>query len=72
MSKQASDCEPSSPIADDVLTSEWSARSYRTVPVVLGFTAGYVDGCTFVTLFGLFVAQVTGSFVIAGAILVVR
>ena len=54
------------------MTPEWSARSYRTVPVVLGFAAGYVDGCTFVTLFGLFVAQVTGSFVIAGAILVVR
>jgi uncharacterized membrane protein YoaK (UPF0700 family) len=54
------------------MTPEWSARSYRTVPVVLGFVAGYVDGCTFVALFGLFVAQVTGSFVIAGAILVVR
>jgi hypothetical protein len=39
MSKQASDCEPSSPIADDVLTSEWSARSYRTVPVVLSPSA---------------------------------
>jgi uncharacterized membrane protein YoaK (UPF0700 family) len=49
------------------MTPEWSARSYPTVPVVLGFAAGYVDGCTFVTLFGLFVAQVTGSFVTAGA-----
>jgi uncharacterized membrane protein YoaK (UPF0700 family) len=39
---------------------------------MLGFAAGYVDGCTFVALFGLFVAQVTGSFVIAGAVLVVR
>jgi uncharacterized membrane protein YoaK (UPF0700 family) len=54
------------------MTPEWSARSYRTVPVVLGFAAGYVDGCTLVTLFGLFVAQVTGSFVTAGASLVVR
>jgi uncharacterized membrane protein YoaK (UPF0700 family) len=72
MSKQVSHREPSTPIADDVMTPEWSARSYRTVPVVLGFAAGYVDGCTFVTLFGLFVAQVTGSFVIAGATLVVR
>jgi len=72
MSKQVSHREPSTPTADDVMTPEWSARSYRTVPVVLGFAAGYVDGCTFVTLFGLFVAQVTGSFVIAGAILVVR
>ena len=71
MSKQVRHCEPSTPIADDVMTLEWSARSYRTVPVLLGFAAGYVDGCTFVTLFGLFVAQVTGSFVIGGAILVV-
>jgi uncharacterized membrane protein YoaK (UPF0700 family) len=55
-----------------VMAPEWSARSYRTVPVVLGFAAGYVDGCTLVTLFGLFVAQVTGSFVTAGASLVVR
>ncbi len=44
----------------------------RIVAALLGFSAGYVDGCTFVALFGLFVAQVTGSFVIAGATLVVR
>jgi uncharacterized membrane protein YoaK (UPF0700 family) len=72
MSKRVCRCEPSTPVAGDVMTPEWSARSYRTVPVVLGFVAGYVEGCTFVTLFGLFVAQVTGSFVIVGAVLVVR
>jgi uncharacterized membrane protein YoaK (UPF0700 family) len=54
------------------MTPEWHARSYRILPMALGFVAGYVDGCTFVTLFGLFVAQVTGSFVIAGAVLVVH
>ncbi|MGE3869110.1 MAG: DUF1275 family protein, partial [Pseudorhodoplanes sp.] len=43
----------------------------RTVPGALSFVAGYVDGCTFLALFGLFVAQATGSFVIAGAQLVV-
>ena len=45
--------------------------SQRTqlLPAALGYVAGYVDGCTFVSLFGLFVAQVTGSFVVAGAVL---
>jgi uncharacterized membrane protein YoaK (UPF0700 family) len=39
----------------------------RMVPVSLGFVAGFVDACTFFALFRLFVAQVTGSFVITGA-----
>jgi uncharacterized membrane protein YoaK (UPF0700 family) len=39
----------------------------RIVPALLSFAAGYVDACTFLALFGLFVAQVTGSFVVAGA-----
>jgi uncharacterized membrane protein YoaK (UPF0700 family) len=39
----------------------------RIVPALLSFTAGFVDGCTFLALFGLFVAQVTGSFVVVGA-----
>ncbi len=42
----------------------------RWVPAVLSFVAGYVDVYTFLALFGLFVAQVTGSFVTAGAELV--
>ena len=40
------------------------------VPATLSFVAGYVDSYTFLALFGLFVAQVTGSFVIGGAELV--
>jgi uncharacterized membrane protein YoaK (UPF0700 family) len=42
------------------------------VPALLSFVAGYVDSYTYLALFGLFVAQVTGSFVIAGAELVTR
>lgn len=41
-----------------------------SMPVLLSFIAGYVDSYTFLALFGLFAAQVTGSFVIAGAELV--
>jgi uncharacterized membrane protein YoaK (UPF0700 family) len=36
------------------------------VPVLLAFVAGAVDAATFLALFGLFVAQVTGSFVTVG------
>jgi len=39
----------------------------RWVPAALSFVAGYVDSYTFLALFGLFVAQVTGSFVIGTA-----
>jgi uncharacterized membrane protein YoaK (UPF0700 family) len=37
------------------------------VPIVLAAIAGYVDACTFLGLFGFFVAQVTGSYVLIGA-----
>src|SRR6202012_3527942 len=39
----------------------------RWAPALLRFPAGHVDSCTLLALFGLFVAQVTGSFVTAGA-----
>jgi len=42
------------------------------LPFLLSFVAGYVDSYTYLTLFGLFVAQVTSSFVIAGAELVTK
>jgi uncharacterized membrane protein YoaK (UPF0700 family) len=42
----------------------------KAMPMLLSFVAGYVDSYTYLALFGLFVAQVTGSFVIAGAELV--
>ncbi len=37
------------------------------MPPALATIAGFVDACTFVGLFGLFVAQLTGSYVVAGA-----
>lgn len=37
------------------------------VPIALAAVAGFVDACTFLGLFGFFVAQVTGSYVLAGA-----
>jgi uncharacterized membrane protein YoaK (UPF0700 family) len=39
----------------------------KTKPMLLSFVAGYVDSYTYLALFGLFAAQVTGSFIIAGA-----
>jgi uncharacterized membrane protein YoaK (UPF0700 family) len=44
----------------------------KTMPMLLSFVAGYVDSYTYLALFGLFAAQVTGSFVIAGAEFVTR
>ena len=44
----------------------------RIVPALMSFTAGYVDSCTFLALFGLYVAQLTGSFVLVGTETVVH
>lgn len=38
----------------------------RAIPIVLSLVAGYVDACTYLGLFGVFVAQLTGSLVLAG------
>src|SRR5438105_8221227 len=40
------------------------------IPVMLSVVAGYVDSCTYLGLFGVFVAQATGSFVLAGTLFV--
>lgn len=39
----------------------------RIIPFALSVTAGFVDGLIFLALFGLYVAQATGSFVTIGA-----
>jgi uncharacterized membrane protein YoaK (UPF0700 family) len=47
--------------------------SFQTIaPPLLSFTAGYVDSCSYIGLLGLFTAQVTGSFVVAGAQMVLK
>jgi uncharacterized membrane protein YoaK (UPF0700 family) len=51
---------------------QWTAFPVATepphaVPILLASVAGFVDACTFLGLFGLFAAQVTGSYVLAGA-----
>jgi uncharacterized membrane protein YoaK (UPF0700 family) len=43
-----------------------------TIPPLLSFIAGFVDSYTTLALFGLFVAQVTGSFVLAAAAFVTK
>src|ERR1700692_2902439 len=49
------------------VTSQREAPLPKAMPMLLSFVAGYLDSYTYLSLFGLFVAQVTGSFVIAGA-----
>ena len=52
------------------VTMQREAPLPKIMPILLCFVAGYVDSYTYLALFGLFAAQVTGSFVIAGAELV--
>ena len=51
---------------------QWTAFPPATepppaAPMLLAIVAGFVDACTFLGLFGFFVAQVTGSYVLVGA-----
>lgn len=44
----------------------------RPVSALLGFIAGFVDICSFLALFHIFIAQLTGSFVFASSWLVIH
>src|SRR5215471_13725773 len=55
-------------MADQVLTTR--ERVPRIIPPLLSFSAGFIDSFTVLALYGLFVAQVTGSFVLAAAAIV--
>src|SRR5215468_6163100 len=46
------------------------ARPPAIVPPLLSFTAGFIDSFTVLALYGLFVAQVTGSFVLTAVAIV--
>lgn len=47
-----------------------AAMPNQALPTTLAFVAGFVDACTFLAFSGFFVAQATGSFVVAGSELV--
>jgi uncharacterized membrane protein YoaK (UPF0700 family) len=57
-------------VAKDQTVGERPLSVPRGIPALLAFVAGYVDSCTFLAFSGLFVAQLTGSFVTAGSELV--
>src|SRR5215510_14125171 len=53
-------------IMTELVSPQWTAfpiaaETPRAVPILLAAVAGFVDACTFLGLFGFFVAQVTGS-----------
>src|SRR5262249_30349525 len=52
-------------MADQVLTRREGVP--RIIPPLLSFSAGFIDSFTVLALYGLFVSQVTGSFVLPRA-----
>jgi uncharacterized membrane protein YoaK (UPF0700 family) len=58
-------------IMSDILVAPRRAVP-ASIPPLLSFAAGFVDACTALALFGLFVAQVTGSFVLAAVAFVTQ
>lgn len=52
-----------------VVQNKPAASNDTLVSTLMAFTAGFVDTCGFVALFGLFTAHVTGNFVLIGAAL---
>jgi uncharacterized membrane protein YoaK (UPF0700 family) len=54
-------------MAQALSSSHRIAGGPATTGALLAFTAGFVDTCGFIALFGLFTAHVTGNFVLIGA-----
>lgn len=54
-------------MSSDVARLRPTTSAGPVVPTVLAVVAGFVDSCTFLAFNGFFVAQATGSFVLAGA-----
>lgn len=54
-------------LSADAVRIEVADRSGPLVPTTLAIIAGFVDSCTFLAFDGFFVAQATGSYVLAGA-----
>jgi uncharacterized membrane protein YoaK (UPF0700 family) len=52
----------------DTRSTPLSVRHAAFAAALLAFTAGFVDTCGFIALFGLFTAHVTGNFVLIGAV----
>ena len=52
-----------------VVQNKPASSNDTLVSTLMAFTAGFVDTCGFVALFGLFTAHVTGNFVLIGAAL---
>lgn len=54
-------------ISPNATSSPGTASVGPGVPVLLAIVAGFVDSCAFLAFNGFFIAQATGSFVLAGA-----
>src|SRR5436309_3130090 len=64
---QPNQSQPNAPATAETSTRREEGAREAALPIVLAFTAGYVDTVGFVALFGLFTAHVTGNFILIGS-----